>query len=86
MNALAVAHGETNACRDLYIDLIMCESTIDALNAAYDKVVPGGFVIVDDYGAVDACRKAVAVFGRTHSNNTAMRDIHGIGAWWVKPA
>jgi len=48
--------------------------------------VPDRFVIVDDYGSVDACCKAVADFWRTHSNNTTMRDINGIGAWRVKPA
>jgi len=48
--------------------------------------VPGGFVIVGDYGAVDACRMALADYWHTHSVNAIMRDIGGIGAWWVRPA
>ncbi len=42
-------------------------STIQVLEAMYDKVSPGGFVIVDDYGAIPACRQAVEDF-RTPRN------------------
>src|SRR5262249_7246717 len=46
----------------LRLDGDMYESTMDALVALYDKVVPGGAVIVDDYGAVEGCRRAVSDF------------------------
>lgn len=40
------------------------QSTMDALQSLYDKVSPGGFVIVDDYGedAWTYCRQAVDEF------------------------
>ena len=31
-------------------------STWDALTALYDRVVPGGYVYVDDYGSFNGCR------------------------------
>lgn len=37
-------------------------STRVCLEHLYDRVVPGGFVIVDDYGCYDGCRKAVDEF------------------------
>jgi hypothetical protein len=37
-------------------------STKVCLDYLFDKVVPGGFVIIDDYGAYDGCRKAVDEF------------------------
>lgn len=38
------------------------ESTKVCLEAFYDKVTPGGFVIFDDYLAYDSCKKAVDEF------------------------
>ena len=40
----------------------MYESTMDGLTNLYDAVVEGGFVIIDDYGALASCRKAVHDF------------------------
>jgi hypothetical protein len=45
-------------------------STWQTLTALYDHVQPGGFVIVDDYGAWRGCRQAVDEF----------REQQGIGA------
>src|SRR5579872_7299671 len=41
------------------LDGDMYESTIIGLQALYPRLSPGGFVIVDDYGAIPACRQAV---------------------------
>ncbi|MGF7234717.1 MAG: TylF/MycF/NovP-related O-methyltransferase, partial [Frankia sp.] len=41
------------------LDGDMYSSTIEALTALYPKLQAGGFCIVDDYGAVDGCRRAV---------------------------
>jgi Macrocin-O-methyltransferase (TylF) len=68
----------------LRLDGDMYESTMDALNALYHKVVPGGAVIVDDFGAVAGCRKAIADFFKARAINEPIRDIDGIGAWWIK--
>jgi hypothetical protein len=46
----------------LRLDGDLYESTIQALDSLYDKLSVGGFVIVDDYGNVVACRQAVGDF------------------------
>lgn len=70
----------------LRLDGDLYQSTIEALEALYHKVSPGGYVIVDDYGAFEACRMAVHDFlGKTESGEIAIVDIDGIGAWFRKP-
>jgi hypothetical protein len=46
----------------LRIDADWYASTKVCLDHLYNKVVPGGFVIIDDYGAYEGCRKAVDEF------------------------
>jgi protein O-GlcNAc transferase len=69
----------------LRLDGDMYESTIDALRNLYDKVSPGGFVIVDDYGCVAGCRQAVDDFRRDRGIAEPMVDIDGWGVYWRKP-
>ena len=68
----------------LRLDGDMYESTMDGLSALYAKVSPGGVVIVDDYGAVAACKQAVTDFRQAQQIDEPIRDIDGIGAFWVK--
>lgn len=46
------------------------ESTKICLDHLYDQLQDNGFLIIDDYGTYDGCRKAVDEF-------IASRDIHG---------
>lgn len=70
----------------LRLDGDLYESTMDTLAALYDRVVPGGVVIVDDYGALKACRDAVADFfaGRGEAL-PELTEIDWTGAWFSKP-
>ena len=52
----------------LRLDGDLYESTMDALNALYPKLSAGGYCIVDDYGVLETCRRAVHDY----------RDAHGI--------
>jgi hypothetical protein len=70
----------------LRLDGDMYESTMDALRALYAKVSVGGIVIVDDYGAVAACKQAINDFRAEHRIDAPIIDIDGIGAWWTKRA
>ena len=65
----------------LRLDGDMYESTIQALNALYSKVSPGGFVIVDDY-FLPGCAKAVNDFREKHAITSPLLPIDGIGSWW----
>jgi O-methyltransferase len=65
----------------LRLDGDMYESTMDAFNALYDKVQPGGFVIVDDY-QIASCRRAVADFRERRAIGDPIHDIDGFGVFW----
>ena len=68
----------------LRLDGDLYESTMDGLNALYDKVSPGGFIIVDDYGDFEPCRRAITEFRETHSINDPIEIIDWAGAFWRK--
>src|SRR6202041_679889 len=67
----------------LRMDGDLYESTMDILVNVYDKVVPGGVVIVDDYGAVEACRRAVdAFFAARGLPSPQLEKIDWTGVWF----
>jgi hypothetical protein len=63
----------------------MYGSTMDTLTALYDRVSPGGFVIIDDYGAIDACREAVEDFRRDRGIDAPIHEVDWTGVWWRVP-
>jgi O-methyltransferase len=70
----------------LRLDGDLYESTMDALNALYSKVVPGGFVIVDDYGDFEPCRRAIHEFRGRHGITEPVVSIDWTGSFWRKGA
>jgi len=68
----------------LRLDGDMYSSTIDALESLYDKVSPGGYVIVDDYGAVPACAKAIHDFRDARGITDPLQEIDWTGQFWRK--
>jgi O-methyltransferase len=58
------------------------ESTIQALDALYPKLSPGGYLIVDDYGNVAACRQAVHDYRAEHRVTEAIERIDWGGVFW----
>ncbi len=62
-------------------DADMHESTINALEALYPKLSPGGFVIVDDYGGIPGCRRAVDDFRTAAGIADELRWIW-TGVYW----
>lgn len=68
----------------LRLDGDMYSSTMDALEALYDKVSPGGYVIVDDYGAVPACAKAIHDFRDARGITDPIEEIDWAGVYWRK--
>lgn len=67
----------------LRLDGDMYESTMDALNALYDKVSPGGYVIIDDYW-LSLCRQAVDDFRKLHSITETIIPVDWTGVYWIK--
>lgn len=59
----------------LRLDGDMYESTMDTLKYLYPKLSPGGYVIVDDYGAVPACRQAVDDYRTRHGIAEPIRHV-----------
>ena len=70
----------------LRVDGDMYASTMDSLQNLYPKLSPGGFVIVDDYGVINACREAVDDFRADKHIITPWTAIDSCGIYWQKPA
>jgi O-methyltransferase len=68
----------------LRIDGDLYSSTREALEALYDRVSPGGYVIVDDYGAFPACATAVDEFLEQRGEGIVPRRIDWTGVFWQK--
>jgi len=68
----------------LRLDGDLFESTRDALEALYDRVSPGGFIIVDDYGDFLPCRRAVDEFRAARGITAPLRNIDWTGEYWRK--
>lgn len=69
----------------LRLDGDLYESTIQALDALYPRLSSGGFCIIDDYHAIDACRQAVADYRTAHGITAQIEEIDGTGVLWRKP-
>jgi O-methyltransferase len=69
----------------LRLDGDLYESTIQALDALYPRLSAGGFCIVDDYHAIDACRRAVTDYRLQHGVTAEIVEIDGTGVLWRKP-
>ena len=68
----------------LRLDGDLYESTRDALNALYEKVSPGGFIIVDDYGDFEPCRRAIDEFRMLRGIDAPLEKIDWSGVYWRK--
>jgi len=66
----------------LRLDGDMYSSTMDALTNLYDKVSPGGFVIVDDYHTWPACKRAVDEFLAARSETPVFQRIDQAATYW----
>ncbi len=62
----------------------MYESTAEALENLYPGLSPGGYAIVDDFGAVPACRQAVLDFRKKYRIKEEMRVTDWTGVYWQR--
>jgi O-methyltransferase/8-demethyl-8-(2,3-dimethoxy-alpha-L-rhamnosyl)tetracenomycin-C 4'-O-methyltransferase len=70
----------------LRLDGDLYESTYVALESLYPKLSPGGFVIIDDYGAIPACSVAVQDYRKLMRIDAPIQIVDWTGAWWQKEA
>lgn len=68
----------------LRLDGDLYESTIQALDGLYPRLSSGGFCIIDDYHAIEACRQAVADYRAQHGVTAEIVEIDGTGVLWRK--
>jgi O-methyltransferase len=69
----------------LRLDADLYESTREALVALYDRVSPGGFIVIDDYDAFAPCRTAVQEFRGERGITAPIRHIDRMAVYWRKP-
>ena len=68
----------------LRVDADLYSSTRDVLDHLYDRVVPGGFIIVDDYGAFSFCQRAVDEFRARRRLQAPLRQVDRTVVFWEK--
>jgi O-methyltransferase len=68
----------------LRLDGDLYESTIDALRNLFPKLSVGGYVVVDDYGAIPACKAAVDDFRAQHNITDKIERIDWTGVFWQR--
>ena len=66
------------------LDCDMYGSTLEALTMLYPSLSDGGFLIVDDYGAYNACRQAVSDYRDAHGITEPIETIDWTGVYWRK--
>jgi hypothetical protein len=84
-DTLPVVASEIGPIAVLRLDGDLYESTIDALTHLEPLVSPGGFVIVDDYNGIEACRQAVTDHRAKHHIDAPIHDVDWTAVWWRKP-
>jgi O-methyltransferase len=60
----------------------MYSSTMDAISVLYPKLSPGGFCIVDDYGAVAGCKQAITDYREAEGITEPIEVIDWGGVYW----
>jgi O-methyltransferase len=66
----------------LRVDADMYSSTLDVLHALYGKVSKDGYVIIDDYFTIEACRRAVDEFRAARNIKTKIQNVDDCRAFW----
>lgn len=66
------------------LDGDMYQSTMVALVNLYPKLSVGGYVIIDDYNSVEACRQAAEDFRASNSITDEIQEIDWTGAYWQR--
>lgn len=66
------------------LDGDLYESTMIALESLYPKLSVGGYCIIDDYGVVPACAKAVEDYRARHNIAEKLEAVDWTAVFWEK--
>lgn len=84
-------HSQVAHISFLRLDGKLYEATWDALVYLYSKVIPGGYIYVNDYNSYNGCKRAVDEFReKWELTSRPLQDVYegdeaGQGAvWWIK--
>ncbi|MBD3309306.1 hypothetical protein GF339_23115 [candidate division KSB3 bacterium] len=70
----------------LHLDCDWYESVKFCLQECYDQVIPGGFIVIDDYGYWQGCKKAVDEFFEQRKLQIDLLWSDDIGVYFQKDA
>jgi hypothetical protein len=68
----------------LRLDGDLYESTMDALTHLYPRLAKGGYIIIDDYNEIRACRRAVTDYRKTRGIVDRIIKADSSGVYWKK--
>ena len=66
------------------LDGDMYESTMDGITNLYPKLAKGGFLLVDDFGGLEGCRKAIMDYREAHGITEEIKQVDWTGVYWRK--
>ncbi|TAK66833.1 MAG: macrocin O-methyltransferase [Dehalococcoidia bacterium] len=69
----------------LRIDGDWYDSTRVVFEQLYDRVAPGGVIVIDDYGHFEGCRRATDEFLARHAPHAYLHHIDYTGRYLIKP-
>lgn len=83
-DTLPVSASQINKIALLRLDGDWYASTKVCLENLYDKLVPGGVIIIDDYRAYDGCKKAVDEFLSLNNLKPFIINVDDYCVYWIK--
>jgi O-methyltransferase len=66
------------------LDGDMYESTMDGITNLYPKLAKGGFLLVDDFGGLEGCRKAIMDYRAANNITEEIKTVDWTGVYWRK--
>lgn len=66
------------------LDGDLYESTMDGLTALYPKLSLGGYIVIDDWGSIQACRQATLDYRNKYQITEEIIPIDWTGVYWRK--
>jgi len=84
-DTLAPAAPEVGPISLLHVDADWYEPVLLALETFYPQVSPGGWIVIDDYGALPGAARATEEFRKRVGDRAPLVTIDQTGRYWRKP-